>query len=50
MKILIKKKQDKSMEQFILKLQNEHIESQKKIAELKNKPHLTEQEQKELKN
>ena len=49
MKILIKKKQDKSMEQFILKLQNEHIESQKKIAELKNKPHLTEQEQKELK-
>lgn len=44
-----KKKQDKSMEQFILKLQNEHIERQQKKAELKNKPHLTEQEQKELK-
>lgn len=44
-----KKKQDKSMEQFTLKLQNEYIENQQKIAELKNKPHLTEQEQKELK-
>ena len=44
-----KKKQDKSMQQFTLKLQNERIERQKKIAELKNKSHLTEQEQKELK-
>lgn len=44
-----KKKQDKPMEQFILKLQNKRIENQQKIAELKNKPHLTEQEQKELK-
>lgn len=44
-----KKKQDKSMEQFILELQNKRTEIQQEIAELKNKSHLTEQEQKELK-
>lgn len=46
---LNKKKQAKKMEQFILELQNNRVETQRKIAELKNKLDLTEQDKKELK-